>query len=363
MAAASNSVAFAWLAYYFAVNLAITIYNKSVMHFLHFSYPWILTGIHSLGSLAGCVILARTGAFTPKRLSTRDNLVMFAFSLLYTVNIAVSNLSLHAVTVPIHQVVRSSTPFFMILINIIWLAKYPSRPRFLSIVPTLLGVALATYGDYYATPWGLFLTLLGVVLSALKGVATNQVLVGPLKLHPLDLLLKMSPLALAQCLVCAVAAGEWQEYRDNFLWTRFAVVAIVGNGAVAFAMNYVSFTANKMTSAVTMGVAANVKQALSIVLSVWLFDLAVNATNVLGILITLGGGAWYTRVEFQERSAVQKLTDTPSSPKRALSSPGVAKSPVVVPRERSPGRNHSDHKDVVVEFGTGGGGPGNGHAY
>jgi hypothetical protein len=38
------------------------------------------------------------------------------------------------------------------------------------------------------------------------------------------------------------------------------------NGAIAFGLNVVSFTANKKTGALTMSVAANVKQVLTIVL-------------------------------------------------------------------------------------------------
>ena len=37
----------------------------------------------------------------------------------------------------------------------------------------------------------------------------------------------------------------------------------------------------------------NVKQVLSIVLAVIIFDLSITATNGLGILLTLAGGAWY----------------------------------------------------------------------
>jgi hypothetical protein len=56
----------------------------------------------------------------------------------------------------------------------------------------------------------------------------------------------------------------------------------------------VSFTANKKTSALTMTVAGNVKQVLSIVLAVIIFNLTITYMNLLGILLTLAGGAWYT---------------------------------------------------------------------
>lgn len=63
------------------------------------------------------------------------------------------------------------------------------------------------------TAWGFFLTVLGTVLAALKTIVTNQIQVGRLKLHPLDLLLRMSPLAFIQCVVWSYTSGELSRVR------------------------------------------------------------------------------------------------------------------------------------------------------
>jgi hypothetical protein len=42
-----------------------------------------------------------------------------------------------------------------------------------------------------------------------------------------------------------------------------------------------------------MTVAGNVKQVLSIILSIVIFDYIINKMNAFGILLTLIGGAWY----------------------------------------------------------------------
>lgn len=39
---------------------------------------------------------------------------------------------------------------------------------YLSILPVMVGVGLATFGDYYFTALGFTLTLIGVVLAAIK---------------------------------------------------------------------------------------------------------------------------------------------------------------------------------------------------
>ncbi|KAJ3299434.1 UAA transporter [Borealophlyctis nickersoniae] len=169
----------------------------------------------------------------------------------------------------------------------------------------IFGVALTTKGDYSYTSLGFYLTVVGALLAATKTVVTNRVQVGRLKLHPLDLLLRMSPLALAQSVAIGYKNGEWD--RLVAYWesekSKGIVMALFFNGLIAFGLNIVSFTANKKTSALTMTVAANVKQVLSIVLAIVIFQLHISAVNALGILITLGGGAWYTYVEYQEKQS------------------------------------------------------------
>ena len=168
----------------------------------------------------------------------------------------------------------------------------------------IIGVALATAGDYYFTKLGFLLTLFGTLLAAIKTVLTNRIqksMSSPL--HPLDLLLRMSPLACLQSLIYALLLGESQTLKTHILTlshrslTALAIKLSI-NGMLAFGLNYVSFTANKKTSPLTMTVAANLKQCLSIILGVWVFRLKVGWMNRVGIVVALAGGAWYAKVEY-----------------------------------------------------------------
>jgi hypothetical protein len=128
-------------------------------------------------------------------------------------------------------------------------------------------------------------------------------------LHPLDLLLRMSPLACLQSLFCAFVVGESQSLITYLLSLSIQsltslVIKLSVNGMLAFGLNYVSFTANKKSSPLTMTVAANLKQCLSILLGVRVFNLQVGLMNGLGIVIALVGGAWYGTVESVIRSKV-----------------------------------------------------------
>jgi hypothetical protein len=124
-------------------------------------------------------------------------------------------------------------------------------------LPHNLPDGIRTYGDYYFTLAGLLLTLFGTFLAALKTITTNVLQTGSggrLKLHPLDLLMRMSPLAFVQCILYSWSSGELGRVArfGAHEMDRIQALSLVVNGAIAFGLNVVSFTANKKTSALTM---------------------------------------------------------------------------------------------------------------
>lgn len=189
-------------------------------------------------------------------------------------------------TIPFHQVVRATTPVFTVMIYRILFQVSYSSATYSSLVPVIAGVGLATYGDYAATILGFAMTLLGAFLAAVKTVTTNRIQTGSLRLSAMEILHHMSPLALVQSLFFAYFFGEMAQVRAEVLLKHRLGVNMLGvllvNGAVAFGLNVISFAANKQVGALTMTVAANVKQILTIVLSVAFFKLVVGVMHALG---------------------------------------------------------------------------------
>ncbi|KDR77123.1 hypothetical protein GALMADRAFT_66627 [Galerina marginata CBS 339.88] len=382
-----------WLALYFTLNLSLTLYNKSIL--IHFPFPYTLTALHALCGTIGTFILLRlypgpehskAGASRPltpvsplqpgpiPKLNGPQMVVLFMFSLLYTLNIVVSNASLQLVTVPFHQVVRASAPFFTIMFAAVLLGKRCNREKLLSLVPVVVGVGLATYGDYYFTAIGFFLTLLGTLLASLKTIFTNVILVKPtpvglplssdstqevqpqspfsqtsfssfaavisnrvfsptpsssptyptkpnvsllpnfsfalpkLYLSPIHLLCILSPLAFVQTTLLAHFTGELARVRWHLSGPTTATIGanafsgrmwLLLNGVLAFFLNVVSFNANRRVGPLGMTVAANVKQVLTVLCAVVIFDLTITPANGLGIALTLIGGVLYATVELQ----------------------------------------------------------------
>lgn len=69
--------------------------------------------------------------------------------------------------------------------------------------------------------------------------------------------MRMSPLALIQCVAYAWYSGELDRVREygatRMDWGK--ALALTMNGVIAFGLNVVSFTANKKAGALTMTVA------------------------------------------------------------------------------------------------------------
>lgn len=117
-------------------------------------------------------------------LTKQENYVLIGFSFLFTINIAISNVSLYddcqlqqqrhmltscraMVSVPFHQIARSTTPVAAVIIYK-WYGRTYATATYLALIPIIFGVGLSTYGDYYATLLGASLTFLGTFLAAAK---------------------------------------------------------------------------------------------------------------------------------------------------------------------------------------------------
>ncbi|KFA62088.1 hypothetical protein S40285_06786 [Stachybotrys chlorohalonatus IBT 40285] len=303
-----STVKFAWLGTYFFFSLALTLYNKFVLGTFHF--PWLLTFLHASFASMGTYAMMHLGYFKLSRLGRRENLALLAFSALFTANIAVSNLSLAMVSVPFYQTMRMLCPIFTILIFRVYYGRSYSQMTYLSLLPLIIGAAMTTAGEMSFTDAGFLLTILGVVLAAVKTVVTNRFMTGSLALPPVEFLMRMSPLAALQALACATATGEVSGFHQLMtsgeIHVPSAIASLTGNGFLAFLLNISSFNTNKLAGALTMTVCGNLKQCLTVALGIFLFNVTVDVLNGAGMAVTMVGAAIYSKAELDNKKKKQE---------------------------------------------------------
>ena len=152
-------------------------------------------------------------------------------------------------------------------------------------------------------------------LIYLQTIITNQIMTGSLKLAPLEFLLRMSPFACLQSLIYSVWSGEISNLASdansatsnlNMTYVMCLLLTVfLGNGLLAFCLNVSSFTTNKLAGALTMTVCGNVKQCITIILGVVLFNVQVGSLNAAGLFVTTCGAAAYSFVELHSKKSQQ----------------------------------------------------------
>lgn len=137
-------------------------------------------------------------------------------------------------------------------------------------------------------------------------VVTNRFMTGSLALPPVEFLMRMSPLAALQALACATATGEVAGFRELIKTGDISVVpataSLAGNGFLALLLNISSFNTNKLAGALTMTVCGNLKQCLTVMLGIFLFNVTVDFLNGAGMAVTMMGAAIYSKAELDNKN-------------------------------------------------------------
>mmetsp|Transcript_10402 Transcript_10402/g.15819 ORF Transcript_10402/g.15819 Transcript_10402/m.15819 type:complete len:329 (-) Transcript_10402:131-1117(-) len=292
-----------WLLIWMANNILVTIMNKAIFANIDFKYPFALSTIHMACNVIGSQIyffVSRSSK--PKQLEGSSRFPIFLLSVVFALNIAIGNTSLRWVSVNFNQVCRALVPAIVMIISGLYFGKTYSSQRKWAVIPIVIGVALTFYGDMHYSAVGAFYTFLCVVLAALKAVMSGEILTGDLKLHPMDLLSKMCPLALMQITVMCMLSGELEEIVARWpeLVASSAPLVVLLSGILAFSLNWSSFMANKVTSALTLCIAANVKQVLLVAVGTLYFGDPVGLINGCGIFLVMIASFKYSLVSLNE---------------------------------------------------------------
>ena len=127
---------------------------------------------------------------------------------------------------------------------------------------------------------------------------------------PLAVLYHISPASAVACIPVFLVIEL-----DEFLDSKFArspdlifeaALIIVGGGIIAFLLIFAEVKLVKISSSLTMGMFGNLKEVVTITLSIMIFGDRVTFLNVTGLMIAVLGATWYRKYKLSEASKPQE---------------------------------------------------------
>uniref|UniRef100_A0A0R3RWC7 TPT domain-containing protein n=1 Tax=Elaeophora elaphi TaxID=1147741 RepID=A0A0R3RWC7_9BILA len=298
-------VAVTFIAWYF-VSSASSIVNKITLQ----NYPYPMTvALASLCYVELCSIpVLRLWRIKQPSISTYY-LIYYIVPISFGKVIAVVSayVSVWRVSVSYVQTVKATMPLFAVFSARIVLKERQTKRIYLSLVPIIIGVAIATVTELSFDLGGLLSALLSTGIYSVLNVFVKKVLEGT-NIHPLYLLALNSRIA-------AILLFPVWFLRDGLLLWRGVeitknqpsphepnfVVFLFLSGVLSFLQNLCAFILIHRLSALSYAVANAAKRITVISASLLTFHNPVTPANVFGMFLSIFGVFLYNRAKQREK--------------------------------------------------------------
>jgi len=292
---------------WYTTNIFTVVMNKYLFQMIEFNYPFTLTAIHMLINTIGSLIALKTFRVVPFMPVPQERFFKSIVPLgaIFCLNIILGNVSLRWIPVSFMQTVKSLVPAFTVLLQTVALKQYSTKMTYLSLIPVVGGVGLASFTEQNFNAVGFIAALVASLTTSIQSIVSSMILTGPLKLDSINLLYYMAPVSFVFIAPFALyfEYETVQLYPFDLYGTNFVIACLILSGAVAYLLNICVFFAIKSTSPLTFTVFGNLKVIAVIIISVLIFRNAVTWWNALGCVIALIGILWYNAIEWQIKEA------------------------------------------------------------
>lgn len=290
---------------WYAANIGVLLLNKYILSVYGFKFPVFMTLCH----MCMCSVLSATARefkIVPKQfIRTRRHYGKVAvLAMTFALSVLGGNVSLRYIPVSFNQALGATTPFFTAIFAYLMLHKKESTATYMTLVPVVGGIALATWGEPSFNFFGFMACLVGVCCRALKSVLQGWLLspVGEKeaeklshssenKLDSMSLLYYMSPVAIMTLGVFTLimepnAISAFYEAAELDPWF---IAILLGNCFVAYLVNLTNFLVTAHVGALTLQVLGNAKGVVCTVVSIMLFRNPVTFRGIVGYTVTMIG--------------------------------------------------------------------------
>jgi solute carrier family 35 protein E1 len=325
---------------WYLMSIIYSVLNKEVLNVWKFPVAWsavqLLVGSLFVG-LLWCP-LPRFGsrddgkAFAPLReppkLSCQEIGAISGVAVWLALGHVMSTVSPAYGTVAFTNVVKTLEPLFTCLFSAIFFNQVFSVPVYLSLVPVIFGVALASANEVSFSMISLVSGLLSNVCFALRAISAKKAMNKPVgeNMNAQNLYAVLTMVALVVILpLVALAEGSslvagTQATIASIGLPRFAKM-VVFTGLAHYIYNECAFLALSSVHPVTHAVANTIKRVAVIVLSVLYFRNPLTLTGAVGSAVAIFGVMLYSLAKAQEdapKKSLQAAAGTYHRPRHAL---------------------------------------------
>jgi len=221
-------------------------------------------------------------------------------SLLFFTNIVLGNVSLRWVSVSFMQTVKASVPFFSVLLQVFCFGKNFDIKTYISLIPIVGGVMLATYTETEYNAIGFYTALIASIITALLAIVSGLIL--SKDLDSLNLMYYMAPISF----LMLYPVAHFTEITGVIEWYHLAssqdLVLLLISSLVAYLLNVTSFLVIYYSSALTYNIAGNFKVIFSIVISVLVFQNKITLLNAAGCAVAIIGVGYYNWIKLPKQN-------------------------------------------------------------
>jgi len=292
----------AYFALWYLFNIGYNIYNKRSLNVL--DYPWTVATLQMAAGILYFVPLWLTGVRKAPKLNKDELKTLLPIALCHTGVHVGAVIALGAGAVSFAHIVKASEPVVTCALNAILLGQILPLKVYMTLLPIIGGVAIASMKELSFTFLALGAAMLSNLSSSARGVLSKKTMSGKQMGENLDaqnlyaVLTAMSTAILIPLMLAIEGTGMFKAFGQvvkSGEYTAKSLSALLAlGGATYYAYNEVAFLALGKVNPVTHAVGNTIKRVVIIVASVIAFKTPMSTGSIIGSSIAICGTLLYS---------------------------------------------------------------------